>query len=55
MSWESTITYYEILNKEVVKALGGFHSSKIFMYNVDFAELEENMSKGNWAGNAKIL
>ena len=41
MSWESTITYYEILNKEVVKALGGFHSSKIFMYNVDFAVLEE--------------
>ncbi len=55
MSWESTITYYEILNKEVVQALGGFHSSKIFMYNVDFAELEENMSNGNWEGNAKIL
>ncbi len=55
MSWESTITYYEILNKEVVQALDGFHSSKIFMYNVDFAELEENMSSGNWEGNAKIL
>ncbi len=55
MSWESTITYYEILNKEVIKRLGGFHSSKILMYNVDFAELEENMSKGNWKGNAKIL
>ena len=25
------------------------------MYNVDFAELEENMSRGNWAGNAAIL
>lgn len=55
MSWESTITYYEILNKEVVKKLGGFHSSKIMMYNVDFAELEENMSSGNWDGNAQIL
>ena len=22
MSWESTITYYEILNKEIAKALG---------------------------------
>ncbi len=55
MSWESTITYYEILNKEVAKRLGGFHSSKILMYNVDFAELEENMSVGNWEGNAKIL
>ena len=27
MSWESTITYYEILNKEIAKALGGFHSA----------------------------
>ena len=55
MSWESTITYYEILNREVVSALGGFHSSKILMYNVDFDELEANMSSGNWDGNARIL
>ena len=55
MSWESTITYYEILNKEIAKALGGFHSAKIMMYNVDFAELEANLSSGNWDGNAKIL
>ena len=55
MSWESTITYYEILNKEIAGALGGFHSCKILMYNVDFAELEDNMSTGNWDGNAGIL
>ncbi len=39
MSWESTITYYEILNKEMARKLGGFHSAKIMMYNVDFAEI----------------
>ena len=55
MSWESTITYYEVLNKEIVRALGGFHSAKILMYSVDFAELEANMSKGDWDGNAMIL
>ena len=55
MSWESTITYDEILNKETAAILGGFHSSKILMYNVEFAELEDNMSTGNWDGNAKIL
>ena len=55
MSWESTITYYEVLNKEVVSALGGFHSAKILMNSVDFAELEANMSNGNWDGNAAIL
>ena len=55
MSWESTVTYYQILNREVARELGGFHSAKILMYNVDFAELEENMAQGNWAGNAAIL
>lgn len=55
MSWESTITYYEILNKEIVTRLGGLHSAKIIMYNVDFSELEENMSKGKWDDNASIL
>ena len=55
MSWESTITYYQVINETVKNTLGGFHSSKIMMYNVDFAELEKNMSEGNWNGNAKIL
>ena len=55
MSWESTITYYQVINESVKNTLGGFHSSKIMMYNVDFAELEKNMSEGNWDGNAKIL
>ena len=55
MSWESTMTYYEILNKEVAGTLGGFHSARILMYSVDFAELEENMTKGNWAANTIIL
>ena len=55
MSWESTVTYYDIINKEVVKQLGGFHSAKILMYSVDFAELEANMKNGYWQGNAVIL
>ena len=55
MSWESTVTYYQVINEIVKNILGGFHSSKIMMYNVDFAELEKNMSEGNWDGNAEIL
>ena len=55
MSWESTVTYYQVINETVKNTLGGFHSSKIMMYSVDFAELEKNMSEGNWDGNAKIL
>jgi len=55
MSWESTVTYYQVINETIKEELGGFHSSKILMYSVDFAELEKNMSEGNWDGNAKIL
>ncbi|MBP3231642.1 MAG: aspartate/glutamate racemase family protein [Anaerovibrio sp.] len=55
MSWESTVTYYEILNRTVAEKLGGYDSAKIMMYNVDFAPLENNMGTGNWAANAEIL
>ena len=55
MSWESTVTYYELINREIAGKLGGFHSAKMLMYNVDFAELEENMKSGYWQGNAVIL
>ena len=55
MSWESTVTYYQILNANTADKLGGFHCAKILMFNVDFAELEENMKKGDWDNNARIL
>jgi aspartate racemase len=55
MSWESTIPYYQIINETVKDKLGGFHSAKILMYSVDFAELESYMSTGQWDKNAEIL
>lgn len=55
MSWESTLDYYKLINSMVAKELGGFHSAKLSMISVDFAELEENMGNGNWAACAKIL
>lgn len=55
MSWESTVTYYQILNRAAKERLGGFHSAKLLMYSVDFAELEEAMGQGDWARIAGIL
>ena len=55
MSWESTIPYYSIINEYVKEHLGGFHSAKIAMYSVDFAEIEECMSKDDWETGTKIL
>lgn len=55
MSWESTVTYYQVINTTVKNLLGGLHSAKILLYSVDFSEFEERMSKGDWAGNGEAL
>lgn len=55
MSWESTVTYYQIINRIINKELGGLHSAKILMYSVDFAEIEECQSSGDWEKSADIL
>lgn len=55
MSWESTVTYYQIINEYVKEKLGGLHSAKILLYSVDFAEIEDCQSKGEWQKSADIL
>lgn len=55
MSWESTVSYYQIINEYVKKALGGLHSAKIILYSVEFQEIEECQSSGDWAKSAEIL
>ena len=48
MSWESTVDYYKILNREVKAVLGEPHSAEIIMFSVDFAEIAEMQSAGEW-------
>lgn len=55
MSWESTVTYYQIINETVKRELGGLHSAKILLYSVDFAEIEACQAKGEWEKSAGIL
>lgn len=55
MSWESTASYYEAINRGIKKALGGLHSAKICMYSVDFAEIEKLQHQGDWQATAEIL
>jgi len=54
-SWESTQHYYQIINKEVNARLGGFHSAKILMSSVDFAEIMDLMENNEWENMAKFL
>src|SRR5215831_5013738 len=55
MSWASTIEYYRILNQLTQARLGGFHSAKILLYSVDFAQIEEFMRTGRWDDAAQLL
>lgn len=55
MSWESTATYYQIINDTVKEKLGGLHSAKCVLYSVDFQEIEACQSHGDWDKSAEIL
>ncbi|WP_027398470.1 aspartate/glutamate racemase family protein [Anaerovorax odorimutans] len=55
MSWESTVTYYKIINNVVKEKLGGLHSAKILLYSVDFQEIEKYQSAGQWEKSGDLL
>ncbi len=55
MSWESTQTYYQLINQRVRDELGGLHSARLVLYSVDFAEIEALQHHGDWATTGEIL
>jgi len=55
MSWESTETYYRLLNEGIKTALGGLHSAKILMHSFDFAEIEAMQMAGEWDKSGEAM
>lgn len=55
MSWESTVPYYEIINRTVNQHLGGLHSAKLVLYSVDFHDIEQYQHAGRWDETARML
>jgi aspartate racemase len=55
MSWESSVSYYRLVNTEVKRRLGGLHSAQVLMHSVDFAPIEALQHQGDWDGAAAIL
>jgi len=55
MSWQSTVPYYQLANRLVAERLGGFHSAKLLLSNVDFAEIEPLMRDGGWSEAGRLL
>jgi aspartate racemase len=48
MSWESTVPYYQVLNREVGRRLGGLRSARILLLSVDFQQIEVLQHQGKW-------
>jgi aspartate racemase len=55
MSWESSVEYYRIINREVRRRLGRQHSGKILMYSVDFDEIERLQDAAEWDRAGQLL
>ncbi len=55
MSWESTVTYYQVVNRVIKEQLGGLHSAECILYSVDFHEIELCQAAGDWDKSASIL
>ena len=48
MSWESTTTYYQLVNRLTRDRLGGLHSAQLLLWSFDFAEIEALQMAGDW-------
>jgi len=49
MSSESTVPYYQTINRTVNERLGGHHSARLVLYNVDFDPIVGALNDGRWA------
>lgn len=55
MSWQSTVSYYRLLNEGVAAALGGLHSARCVLYSVEFEEIEACQREDRWDDAGELL
>ncbi|WP_298186667.1 aspartate/glutamate racemase family protein [uncultured Pseudomonas sp.] len=55
MSWESTASYYRLLNQGVRARLGGLHSAPLLLHSLDFAEIADLQRRGDWHAAGTLL
>lgn len=55
MSWESTALYYQIINREVARRVGGLTSAPLSLVSLNFQDIADRQKAGDWAGMAGIL
>lgn len=55
MSWYSTVTYYERINRRVQARLGDHGSAPLLIESLDFSQLAGLSSKADWNRAAEVL
>ena len=55
ISWQSSVTYYQVINRRVHDILGGSHSAKVLMYSVDFDEVSRMQHEDRWDDFQQLL
>lgn len=55
MSWESSVLYYQLVNRLVREREGGLHSARCVLYSVDFAAIEKMQVEGRWDEAGDVL
>lgn len=55
MSWESTESYYRLINQGIKARLGNLHSADLLIHSVDFALIEALQAQGAWDEMGKVL
>ena len=55
MSWESTATYYRLINEAVRARLGGLHSAEIALRSLDFTSVVALQQAGQWEAAGALL
>jgi aspartate racemase len=55
MSWESTQTYYRLVNEGIRDRLGGLHSAELVLYSVDFEPIERLQREARWEEAGGVL
>jgi aspartate racemase len=55
MSWESSATYYKLINEGVKARLGGLHSARSVLFSVDFSDVERLQHAARWEEAGELV
>ncbi len=55
MTWQSTSTYYTLINQAIEERLGGCNSAQVIVHSVNFAPVAEMQARGEWEAMGEML